>query len=119
MAKEDKDCIFCKIVKGEIPSTKVHDSDNFIGILDIHPKSEGHTVLFPKQHFNNLLDIPSSLGGEMLDAIKQVGLKLIKEKKGEGFNVVVNNGQIAGQVVMHSHIHIIPRNPGDELKSLA
>lgn len=116
---EDKDCIFCKIVKGEIKSDIVYSSDNFIGILDIHPKSVGHTVIFPKQHFNNILDIPSSLGGEMLEAIKEVGLKLIKEKKGDGFNVVVNNGQVAGQVVMHSHIHIIPRKTGDGLKSLA
>jgi histidine triad (HIT) family protein len=118
MEKEEK-CIFCKIIKGEIPSTKVYDSDNFIGILDIHPKAEGHTVIIPKKHFNSLLDMPSSLGGELLETIKEVGLKLIKDSKGESFNIIVNNGEAAGQVIMHAHIHIIPRKKGDGLKSMA
>jgi len=119
MINEEKDCIFCKIVKGEIPTTKVYDSDNFIGILDIHPKAPGHTVIIPKKHFKSLLDMPSSLGGELLDAIKEIGLKLIKDSKGEAFNVIVNNGEAAGQVVMHAHVHVIPRKRGDGLKSMA
>jgi histidine triad (HIT) family protein len=117
MEKEEK-CIFCKIVKGEIPSTKFYDSDNFIGILDIHPKSPGHTVIIPKKHFKSLLDMPASFGGELLEAIKEVGLGLIKDGKGEAFNVIVNNGESAGQVVMHAHIHIVPRKKGDGLKSM-
>lgn len=121
MAKYEKDCIFCKVVKGEIPSTKTYEDDNFIGILDIHPKAPGHTVIIPKKHFRTIVDMPSSLGNEMLDAIKGVGLKLIKEGKNEvqGFNVFVNNEPVAGQVVMHAHIHVVPRKPGDGLKSMA
>ena len=116
---EEKDCIFCKIVKGEIPSTKVYSDDNFIGILDVHPKAEGHTLIIPKNHFKTILDVPSTLGIELLDAIKEIGLLLIKDKKGEGFNVIINNGEVAGMVVNHFHVHIIPRNKGDGLKGLA
>ena len=116
---EKKDCVFCKIVKGEIPSTKVYENDNFIGILDIAPKAVGHTVIIPKRHYeDNLLGMPSTLGIELLDAIKTIGLGIIKDKKGEGFNVIVNNGSAAGQMVFHTHIHIIPRKTGDGLKGL-
>ncbi len=115
----DKDCIFCKVVKGEIPSTKVYSDDNFIAILDIHPKVVGHTLIIPKQHFNNIIDMPNTLGNEMLEAVKHIGLDLIQTGKGEAFNVFINNGEIAGQVVMHAHIHVIPRNKDDGLKSMA
>ncbi len=117
MANED--CIFCKIVKGEIPSTKTYEDDSFIGILDIHPKAEGHTLLIPKSHFKTFLDMPGTLGNEMLEAVKHVGLDLIKQGRGEAFNVFVNNGETAGQVVMHVHIHVIPRKKNDGLKSMA
>ena len=117
MANED--CIFCKIVKGEIPSTKVYCEDNFIGILDIHPKAEGHTLVIPKNHFNSLLDMPNTLGNELVEAVKYIGLNLVKDGKGEAFNVFVNNGEIAGQIVMHAHVHVIPRKKDDGLKSMA
>ncbi len=119
MANYDKDCIFCRVVKGEILSTKVYENDNFIGILDIHPKAYGHTLLIPKSHFKTFLDMPVTLGNEMLEGVKHIGLDLIKQGKGEAFNVFVNNGEIAGQVVMHAHIHVIPRKQGDGLKSMA
>ena len=115
----DLNCLFCKIVKGEIPCNKVYEDDNFIGILDIHPKAEGHTLLVPKSHFKTFLDIPNTLGNEILEAAKNIGLGLIKQGKGEAFNVFVNNGDVAGQVVMHAHIHVIPRKKGDGLKSMA
>lgn len=110
-----KDCIFCKIVKGEIPSTKVFEDDNLIGILDINGKAEGHTLVIPKKHFRSILDCPNTLGNEYLAAIKKVGLKLIEEKKGNGFNVIFNTEKVAGQAVFHVHAHVIPRNEGDGL----
>ena len=113
-----EDCIFCKIVKGEVSCDKIYDSDNFIGFLDTHPKAEGHTLIVPKKHFKNMLDMPSTLCCEMMDAVKDISLRLIKENKGDGFNVIVNNGESAGQIVNHAHIHIIPRKKGDELKNL-
>jgi histidine triad (HIT) family protein len=114
----DKDCIFCKIVNKEIKSEFVYEDDKFIAILDLHPKSIGHTLIIPKDHFRNLLDMPETLGPELLVAIKEVSLKLIKDGKGEGVNVIVNNEPSAGQVVMHSHVHIIPRKNGDGLKGI-
>ena len=111
-----EDCIFCKIAQGEIESKKVYSDDNFFGILDINPKAEGHTLIVSKKHFKNILDVPSSLGGELLDAVKKVGLNLIKEKKGSGFNLVSNCGSEAGQIVHHFHVHVIPRRKGDGLR---
>jgi len=119
MNEGEKDCIFCKIVKGEVKSDIVYSDDNFIAILDIHPKAEGHTVIIPKKHYRTIVDMPNTMGGEILEAIKEVGLNLIKNKKAEAFNVFVNNGEVAGQVVMHAHIHVIPRKKGDGLKSMA
>lgn len=107
------DCIFCKIVNKEVPADIVYEDDNFIGFLDANPIIEGHTLVIPKKHFKTLLDMPSSLGNEMLEAIKKVTLKLIKDGKAEGFNVLMNNFEISGQVVPHAHIHIFPRKKGD------
>jgi histidine triad (HIT) family protein len=114
----NNDCIFCKIVKGEIPASKTYEDENFIGILDVKPKAKGHTLIIPKKHYRNLLDMPGTLGTEMIEAIKEIGLKMIKDKNGEGFNVVINNEPAAGQVVFHAHIHIIPRKTGDGLHGI-
>lgn len=115
---EDKECVFCKIANGETPSEKVYEDDNFIAFLDNNPKAEGHTLIIPKKHFRNLLDMPASLGNEMLEAVKNVALKLIKEEKTEGFNLVMNNEPAAGQIIFHAHLHIIPRRKGDGLGSV-
>lgn len=113
---EKDDCLFCKIVSGEIPSEKVYEDDNFIGILDINPESEGHTLILPKKHFQTILDTPNSLGNEFLEAIKIVALDLIKKGKAGGFNIVFNTYKLAGQEVEHVHAHIIPRKTGDGMK---
>ena len=114
MEKNKKeDCIFCKIVNKEVPATIVYEDDNFIGFLDADPEIDGHTLIVPKKHFKTLLDMPSSLGNEMLEAIKKVALDLINKGKAEGFNVVINNYKVAGQIVPHTHIHILPRKNND------
>ena len=110
-----EDCIFCKIVRGEIPAEKVYEDDNFIGILDANPKAEGHTLIIPKKHFKTLLDMPNSLGNEMTEGVKKISLKLIEDGKAEGFNLVANNFEVAGQIVPHVHFHIIPRKKSDGL----
>jgi|SRR3989338_5094011 len=113
-----EDCIFCEIAKGEIKSEKLYEDDNFFAILDIKPKAEGHTLIISKKHFANLLDVPDSLGGELIASLKEVILKIFKDKKAEGFNVVINGLSAGGQIIPHFHAHIIPRKNGDGLRML-
>ena len=108
------DCVFCKIVKKEIKAERVYEDDNFIAILDANPKVKNHTLIVSKKHFRNLLDMPVSLGGELLEAIKKVSLDMIRDDRAEGVKVVINNEPSAGQVVFHAHVHILPLKEGDE-----
>ena len=107
-----KDCIFCKIAKKEISSEIIFENDNFIAFLDANQKVLGHTLIVPKKHFVNILDLPSNLASEMFDLIKKIAEKRLKEGY-EGFNLVMNNFPAAGQAVMHTHVHLIPRKKGD------
>lgn len=111
-----KDCVFCKIVRGEIKNEFIYDSDNFIVVNDIAPATPGHCLIIPKKHYETILDMPSSLGVEIMDIAKKQGLRLIKEGKAEGFNLFQNNFKSAGQVVPHYHLHVIPRKLGDTFK---
>src|SRR3989338_10053498 len=118
MAKQDKNCIFCKIAKGEVKQEKIMESDSFFATRDIHPHAPGHTLVIPKQHFVTLLDIPNKIGNEMIEFTKKAASDLLDKKLGDGFNVIMNNLAVAGQAVMHAHIHVIPRKEGDGLRFL-
>ena len=109
--KESNECIFCKIVKSEIPAEKVYEDDNFLAIKDVNPKVKGHTLLIPKKHFRKVIDLPSTIGTEMLDALKKTTLKVMSENDSEGFNLAV-----VGEDVDHAHIHILPRKKDDNFK---
>jgi histidine triad (HIT) family protein len=113
---KDKNCIFCKIVGGEIPAEKVGESNSFIAFLDSHPRAEGHTLVIPKKHLVTLLDIPDKFGGELLKFVKKIASDLMDEGKGDGFNILMNNLECAGQVIGHAHFHVIPRKEGDGIK---
>jgi histidine triad (HIT) family protein len=105
-----KDCFFCKIANGEISSEKkIYENDNFFSISDANQQVEGHSLVISKKHFETVLDLPSTLGAELLDCIKKTTLKLIEKHKSEGFNIVSNNFECAGQIVKHVHFHILPR----------
>lgn len=114
-----KDCIFCKIAKKETKTEIVKESNNFIAFRDINPVAEGHTLVVPKKHFVTLLDIPNKLGEELLQFVKQIALELLEEKAGDGFNVLMNNLEPAGQIVKHAHIHVIPRKEKDGLRIIS
>ena len=118
MSNEESDCIFCKIIKNKIKSTKVAETNSLIAILDINPKAPGHTLVIPKQHLVTLLDIPNKLGSELLDFIKKISGDMMEKKLGDGFHVLMNNLECAGQVVKHAHIHIIPRKENDGLRGI-
>ena len=111
----DKNCIFCRMARGEVKTDKIDESDNFFAVFDVRPKTKGHALIIPKKHFVTLLDIPNKLGNEMLEFMKRVAGKLMDKKYGDGFNVLMNNLAVAGQFVMHAHLHILPRKEGDGL----
>jgi len=110
-----KDCVFCKIANGEIPSKRIYENDNFFSIPDANQQVGGHSLVISKKHFETILDLPSTLGTELLDCIKKTTIKLIEEHESEGFNIVNNNFECAGQIVKHVHFHILPRNEGDKV----
>lgn len=110
------DCIFCKIIKKEIAAEIILENEEFIVIKDIQPKTKGHSLVIPKQHYKTFLDIPEYLYKNLLETTRKTTEKLMKEEKAEGFNLIMNNFESAGQVVMHAHIHILPRKSGDNFK---
>lgn len=112
----ENECIFCKIVKGEIPTEKIYETENFIVIKDKFPRTKGHSLIISKKHFENLLDFPNILGNELVQTAKETYIKIANETKSEGFNLMQNNFKAAGQVINHIHFHIIPRKDKDGIK---
>ena len=110
-----KDCIFCKMAKKEVKVEIIEESENFFVFPDANPVGPGHTLIVPKKHFVNIMDLPSDLAEEMIDVVKRVAEKKLKEGF-EGFNLVMNNFEAAGQAVMHAHLHLVPRKKGDNVK---
>src|SRR3954468_2497292 len=109
----DPKCIFCKIVRGDIPSSKVLETDDAIAFLDIHPVNLGHVLLVPKTHHANLTDLPEAAAAHAASLLPRICRAVQAATGAEGFNVIVNNGRVAGQTVDHGHWHIIPRFHGD------
>ena len=110
------DCIFCKIVKGDIPCNKIYENDRVLAFLDLQPVNPGHTLVIPKKHFQNLLDIPEDLLCEMMVVVKKLSKVIIKAVNADGFNIGINNNETAGQGIFHMHIHIMPRFKNDGRK---
>jgi histidine triad (HIT) family protein len=102
------DCIFCKIVKGDIPAYKVYEDEKVYAFLDINPLSKGHTLVLPKEHYVNVLDTPKELYGYMSEIVKKIAQKIEDEYEPEGIIINQNNGRKAGQEIDHVHIHIKP-----------
>lgn len=111
-----KDCIFCKITNGKIPSNKVYEDENFFAFLDITPKSEGHTLVIPKKHFENIFDADEEILSLYGGVFKKISDKLKEDYNYDGVNIVNNSGKASGQEVMHLHFHVIPRYSQDKLK---
>lgn len=109
------DCIFCKIVAGEIPATRIYEDEAVLVFLDIGPISDGHTLVIPKQHFERLHDCPAELLGQISSRLGKIAGAVSAAMNSDGYNLLCNNGRAAGQIVEHLHFHIIPRNVGDGL----
>jgi len=109
------ECIFCKIIKGVIPSFKVFEDEFFLGFLDINPLSKGHTIIIPKEHFSTIFDLPEDLSNKLFKNIKLIAENIIKNLNADGFNLLQNNFKAAGQEIDHFHFHIIPRWNNDKV----
>ena len=109
----DDNCIFCKIAAGEIPSETVYEDEQFRAILDLGPASAGHTLILPKAHFKDVTEISDEYAANVLKVAAKLGKAMKKGLGCEGFNLVQNNGEAAGQTVFHFHMHIIPRYKND------
>ena len=107
------DCIFCKIIKGEIPSYKIYEDEYTYAFLDIAAEGYGHTLVVPKKHFANVLGCSKFYLQRCMDTVKKIGNHYINDCGFSGFNLIVNTNESAGQSVKHLHIHIIPRKEGD------
>lgn len=107
------DCIFCKIANGEIPSRTICEDDFCKVILDLGPATKGHALIIPKQHYADLFEIPEEKAAEVMRVAHKTAALMKDRLKCGGFNLVQNNGEIAGQTVFHFHMHLIPRYEGD------
>lgn len=112
----DPDCIFCKIIVGEIPSFKIYENDDSFAFMDINPASEGHALVIPKEHAMNVHSISDTAIAATVKTAKKVAAAVDKTLNPEGLNLVQCNGPAAAQSVMHFHMHVLPRANGDELK---
>lgn len=110
---KDNNCIFCKIANGEIPSKTLYEDEKFRVILDLGPATKGHALILPKEHYANLYDLPEEEAGEVMKLAKKMVVKITDKLGCEGFNLVQNNGDLAGQTVFHFHLHMIPRYQAD------
>lgn len=110
---KDANCIFCKIANGEIPSKAIYEDDDFKVILDLGPATKGHALILPKEHAANLFELPDETASKVLVLAKKLGAQMIENLKADGFNLVQNNGEVAGQTVKHFHLHLIPRYEDD------
>jgi histidine triad (HIT) family protein len=106
-------CVFCRMVAGEIPVAKVYEDDAVLAFLDIAPVSDGHTLVIPKQHCSAVHECaPDVLAGLAL-RLGRIAKAVVTTMESDGYNVLINNGRAAGQVVDHLHVHVIPRRTGD------
>ena len=110
---KDCNCIFCKIANGEIPSTTLYEDEDFRVILDLGPATRGHALLLPKNHFANLFELDDETAQKAILVAKKMAGKMKDALGADGFNLVQNNGEAAGQTVFHFHMHLIPRYEND------
>ena len=108
-----KKCIFCKIAKGEIPFFMLYQDEEFRVILDLGPANKGHALVLPKAHYENLYDLPDEMAAHAMILAKKIATKMKGILNCDGYNLVQNNGEAAGQTVFHFHMHLIPRYTDD------
>ena len=111
-----KDCLFCKIIKGEIPNYTVYENEKTLALLDINPNTRGHTLIIPKEHASNIIEMDDLSVDAVFRTVRKVVRGLQSVLDPDGFNLVVNHGEAAGQLIHHFHCHVIPRYVGDAIE---
>lgn len=106
---KDENCIFCKIISGEIPSRTIYQDDEFQVIMDAAPATRGHALILPREHYANLCELPEGTAAKVLPLAKRLAVRMTEVLACDGLNLVQNNGEAAGQTVHHFHMHLIPR----------
>ncbi len=109
-------CIFCKIIAGDIPAATVYEDDVFKAIMDISPAAKGHVIILPKKHYANLLELEEETAARVIPVAKKIATAIMAELSCDGINLLQNNGEAAGQTVFHFHIHLIPRYEKDRVE---
>ena len=110
---KDENCIFCKIANGEIPSRTLYEDDDFRVIMDLAPATKGHSLILPKNHYKNVYEIADETAAKVLPLAKKMATLMTEKLGADGFNIVQNNNEVAGQTVFHFHVHLIPRYNDD------
>lgn len=109
------DDLFVKIIKGEIPSTKIYEDENTFAFLDTDPVNKGHALVIPKKLYRNVLDIEKEDWGRLMETVRKIAIAIKTATKADGINIYMNNEAAANQKVFHAHVHIIPRFDGDNM----
>lgn len=108
-------CVFCRIVAGEIPAARLFEDEHVLAFLDIAPLNKGHLLVVPRRHYYSLTEMPGEEAGRLLAAAARLGQAVLRAVQADGFNLLLANGSVAGQVVPHVHLHVVPRFPDDGL----
>lgn len=108
-----RDCVFCKIARGEIPCDKVYEDERVLAFLDIAPLALGHTLVIPKEHHTSVTTVPAADSARLMEVASRLGAALMRATDAGGFNLMLANGAVAGQVVPHVHLHVVPRHVDD------
>lgn len=110
------DDLFLKIIEGKIPSEKVYEDEHTVAFLDINPTNPGHTLVVPREHYENIYDIPDAVLCHMMKTAKKLAPSIKSTMNADGINIIMNNDPVAGQMIFHAHIHIVPRFDGDPFR---
>lgn len=110
-----ENCIFCKIIKGELPAQRVYEDDNYLAFLSIGPVNNGHTVVIPKKHTATFAELEPQEAADLIQMVQKLAKEIKAKLNADAFNLGLNNGEIAGQVIPHVHWHIMPRYKNDGL----
>jgi histidine triad (HIT) family protein len=110
---DEQNCLFCRIIRGEVPALKVHEDEHVIAFLDVHPLAPGHTMVVPKRHFATLAQLPLEEATPLMLAVQSVARRVVEAMEAPGVTIGINQGEVSGQTIPHLHIHILPRFEGD------